>query len=417
MKRLPPLAVLFLSPAWLFAKEPVFVPFKIDGPVHAPEKGSFWYGPFSEGAAVFDVNGDGKPEITCGANWYEGPDWKKHEGFRPSASIHGEFVNNCGEYAVDVNQDGKLDLISAGWMRNGVYWYQNPGKNGVAWKETKIVSSDFTEGLIVEDIDGDGDSDVLINHWGPKDDQGVTWLELDRGEFRVHVAGKKGDVHGIGLGDLDGDGRKDIITPHGWYRAPAERSGEWVFHEDWRLKHEAGIRMLVIDVNGDGRNDIIYGHGHNYGLGWLEQLAEAPPGGAAAGGARKLSFQDHVIEDGLSQFHTLVLADVNQDGKLDLVTGKRLRGHAGGDPGAFDPLGVYWYDIQGGKFKKHVLSFNHLPWYATETRNPPPNSAIGTGMNINVADLNGDGLVDIVVAGKSGLYLFENRGRPPTKKM
>ena len=71
-----------------------------------------------------------------------------------------------------------------------------------------------------------------------------------------------------------------------------------------------------------------------------------------------------------------------------------------------------------GKFTRRVLSYNHLPWYpGKETRNPPPTMAIGTGMNINVADLDRDGKVDIVVAGKSGLYLFENRGLPPTKRM
>jgi hypothetical protein len=425
--RVTPIAVsLFLASAAASGKEPIFVPIKIDGPVHDPAKDSTWHGPFSEGSAVFDVDGDGAVDITCGANWYQGPEWKKHEGFRPSASVHGEFVNNCGEYPLDVNGDGKKDLISAGWMRNGVYWYENPGKAGEPWKETKILDSDFTEGLIVEDIDGDGDEDVLPNHWGPKDGQAVTWIENQGGaKFAPRPVGKEGDVHGIGLGDVNGDGRKDIVTPRGWWEAPADRAGgKWTFHADYKLRHEGGIRMPVIDVNGDGKNDIIYGHGHNYGLGWLEQGAapEAASGGSGGGGAAPaaggLTFRDHEIEDSAGQFHTLVLADVDQDGKLDLVTGKRLRGHGGDDPSSFDPLGVYWYDIQGGKFAKRVLSYNHIVRYeGKETRNPAPNFAIGTGMNINVADVNKDGKVDIVVGGKSGLYLFENRGLPPTARM
>jgi hypothetical protein len=412
-------SLLFTSPLWLFAMpfasagpEPVFVPIKIDGPVHDPARSSFWYGPFSEGAALLDVNGDGELDITCGPSWYEGPAWKKHEGFRPSASVEGEFVNNCGEYAADINGDGKMDLVSAGWMRNGVYWYENSGNGAAPWKETKILDSDWTEGLVVEDVDGDGDVDVIPDHWDNKEGQGVTWIE-NKGQtkFESHVLGKQGDRHGIGLGDLNGDGRKDVITPDGWWEAPQDRAGGvWHFHADYKLRSQGGIRMLVVDANGDGLNDVVYGHGHDYGLQWLEQ-------GRPAGGPDRL-FVEHEIAKLPGQFHTLVLADVNQDGRLDLVTGKRLRGHGGNDPSSFDPLGVFWFEIQGGAFLSHVLSYNHLPYYpGKEERNPPPNFAIGTGMNINVADLNKDGRVDILVAGKSGLYLFENRGVPPTKRM
>ncbi len=404
------LLILFFSINALSAKEPIFIPIKIDGPIHAPERGTFWYGPFSEGVAVFDVDGDGTLDITCGANWYQGPNWKKHENFRDNATVLGEFVSNCGEFAVDVDGDGKTDLISAGWMANGVWWYKNPNKIGVKWPAAKIVSSDHTEGLIVEDIDGDTDADVLINHWDNTSDQGVTWLENSGGgKFAIHLVGKKGDQHGTGLGDLNGDGRKDIITPTGWYEAPIDRAnGEWKFQEDYQAPRQLGIRIIVVDVNGDGLNDMIYGRGHDYGLAWMEQKRQGD----------KRTFETHAIEDSFGQFHTLTLADVNQDGKLDLVTGKRLRGHEGNDASTFDPMGVFWYDIQGGKFLRHVLSYNHGFHYpGGDTRNPPPNFAIGTGMNINVVDVNKDGKVDLVMAGKSGLYLFENRGTPPTTRL
>ncbi len=418
---------LFVSTvaAPLLATNPVFIPMKVDGPTHAPEKNSWWYGPFSEASAVFDVDGDGDLDITAGNHWYENagaeraggklmvPKWRKHSGHRPHASVHGEFVNNCGEYPLDVNRDGKLDLVSAGWMKDGVWWYENPGGKAGEWRATKIISSQQTEGLVVEDIDGDGDADVLVNHWGPREGQGVTWLELqDDAEFAVHVLGTEGDHHGIGLGDLDGDGRKDVITPNGWYRAPENvREEKWEFRKDYGPLGELGIRMLVVDVNEDGLNDIVYGRGHDYGLYWLVQTK-------TEGDAEGLSFsRPELIRLDPGQFHTLVLADVNQDGRDDLVTGKRLRGHAGNDPSSFDPLGVFWYEIKDGKFIEHVLSYNHLPFYAGRWEfNPPPLGAIGTGMNINVADLNGDGKVEIVMSGKTGLYVFLNRGVPPTSK-
>lgn len=406
------LLLALVSARNLHAAEPIFVPIKIDGPVQDKASNTYWYGPFNEGCAIIDMNGDGKPDITCGPNWYENPTWKKHEGIREVPRV-GEFFSNNGEVAVDINKDGKPDLISSGWQTNGVYWYENPGKPGVPWKPTKIMDSDWTEGFIVEDLDGDGDDDVLICHWDPKPGQGVTWIEqLPGAKFATHMIGTQGDQHGIGLGDINGDGRKDIVTPVGWWEAPVDRAnGQWTFHADYKCEGHLGIRMPVIDVNGDGLADIIYGNGHGYGLYWLEQKPTT-----AKGGAR--TFERHVIDDSLSQFHTLVLADVNQDGKLDLVTGKRLRGHGDDDPGSFDPMFVVWYDIQGGKFVPHMLSYNNMPWYdRVESPNPVPNYAIGTGMNINVVDMNGDGKVDIVVAGKSGVYLFMNRGLPPTKRM
>lgn len=393
------------------AESPVFVPVKIDGPNHDPANGTFWYGPFSEGSAVFDVNGDGTLDITCGSNWYEGPHWTKHESYRENATVHGEYVNNNGEFAANVNDDGKTDLISAGWMTNGVYWYENPGDGTTPWKATKILDSISTEGLVIEDIDADGDTDIAVNHWSNEDGQGVTWLELVDGEYKPHVLGIEGDEHGMGAGDINGDGRTDIVTPHGWWEQPEDASaGTWTFHHDYMIPDgvEGSIRMPVIDVNGDGLNDIIVGHGHGYGLFWLEQKND--------GGTR--SFTTHTIDDTIGQLHTCILADIDQDGSLDLVTGKRLRGHNGEDPSAFDPLFMFWYDIDGGAFHRHVISYNHTFDYPElEHDGPAPNCAIGTGMNINVQDINGDGLVDIVVGGKSGLYAFINRGNPPTKPM
>ncbi len=389
---------------------PTFVPRKIDGPTHDPAAKSFWYGPFSEGCAVFDIDGDGDLDITAGRNWYENPGWKKHADFREHAFDHNEFVNNCGERPTDVDGDGDIDLISAGWQANGVWWYENPGGGSRQWKSHKIFDSDWTEGLIVEDIDGDGDDDILINHWGSKEGQGVTWIEkLEGAAFKGHVLGKEGDRHGIGLGDLDGDGRKDIITPDGWWQAPEDRSGgSWTFRADYKLRHEGGIRMLVADANGDGRKDIIYGHGHNYGLSWIEQKS-----------GRTFVNHDASPSDYIrlapGQFHTLVLADVNQDGRMDFATGKRLRGHSGSDPSAFEPLGLFWFELDGD-FTEHVICYNHVPWYEDRWKeNPPPSYAIGTGMNINVVDVNGDDRVDIVVAGKSGLYLLVNQGVPEVK--
>jgi hypothetical protein len=384
MRKIILLLLVLASTVLFFAGEsrpPVFLSQKIDGP--SPN----WYGPFSEGAAVFDVNKDGILDITAGANWYEGPKFIKYP--LREAAPHGEFVNNCGEYAYDVNGDGWTDIVSAGWMEDGIYWYENNHGSSGPWTKHKIADSTQTEGLIFEDVDGDGDPDIIPDHYvdpsRPRHRE-VSWIEQDQGTFIRHGIGLDGDQHGAGLGDLDGDGRKDIITPVGWYRAPVDpKKDSWEWHPEYDIQGLGGIRMLAYDVNGDGKNDVIFGMAHHYGLFWLEQKVE--------NGRR--SWMRHTVEDNWSQAHTLVLADINGDGRLDLVTGKRLRGHEEKDPGSFEPLGLYWYDInpKEGSFTKHVITYN---------------SMTGTGMNINIIDIDKDGDPDIVVGGKSGLFLLEN---------
>ena len=154
-------------------------------------------------------------------------------------------------------------------------------------------------------------------------------------------------------------------------------------------------------------SDLIIGASHEYGLAWLEQKVDA---------AGKRTFTQHWIEKDFGQFHTFELGDLNGDGKPDLVTGKRLFAHHGEDISAFDPLFAFWYDLQGGKFERHILSYNHLPFYpGMKNLNPPPNGAIGVGMKLIIADMDKDGRNDVVVAGKPGLYVFFNKGFAPRR--
>ena len=178
----------------------------------------------------------------------------------------------------------------------------------------------------------------------------------------------------------------DIITPQGWFEAPADpRNDEWIFHPEFELGATGFI--YTEDVNGDGLPDLITSLAHDYGIFWYEQKKNDR-------GNRV--WVKHLIDNSWSQAHALTLADLNGDGKLELITGKRYYAHDH-DPGANEPLGVYWYEriMVGGalQWKRHVLD------YGTRT---------GGGMQIAVVDIDSDGDQDIVVAGKSGLFLFEN---------
>ena len=339
----------------------------------------------AEGITTLDMNGDGRPDILSGAYWYENPgpqggEWKRHQ-YR-TVGIHEEFVSDCGEWTVDVNHDGAPDIVTAGWITNGVWWYENPRKPDVMWQKHLIVDSYDTEGGWMADINGDGKADLAVAHYRH---QGILWIDFSDAQPKVHHAGgSEQDGHGIGIADIDGDGKPDLLTPTGWLKNIDADKDQWEWHPEWKLG-ETGFPIIAYDVNGDGKMDIIYSRGHSYGLYWLEQQGEAA----------NRRWVEHTIDESFSQAHALALADIDGDGQPELLTGKRYRGHNGNDPGSYDPIVVYYYKInrQTGEFTRHTISVN---------------GTAGVGTQFVVADLDGDGDIDVATAGKSGVHFFEN---------
>jgi len=388
LSRAAAIALSLAAIATLAAAQSERKPTPGNGPYGTPQTSFFVHRvgtDHAEGISSIDMNGDGLPDLLSGAYWYENPgpnggEWKQHQ-YRKVGML-GEFVSDCGEWVVDVNHDGAPDIITAGWMLNGLWWYENPKKDGVLWEKHFITDSYDTEGGAFADINGDGKPDIALAHYNHS---GVIWVDFSGPTPKVHhVGGKAEDGHGIGIADVDGDGKADILTPNGWFRNIDADNDKWEWHGDWHLA-DAGFPIIGYDVNNDGKLDIIYGQGHGYGLYWLEQTG--------TGAARH--WEKHIIDESFSQSHALKLADIDGDGAPELITGKRYRGHNGNDPGSYDPLVIYYYKIDRAKaaFTRYAISVN---------------GTAGAGTQFVAADLDGDGDIDLATAGKTGVHLFEN---------
>jgi FG-GAP-like repeat/FG-GAP repeat len=362
-----------------------------------------------EAAGVFDVDNDGKLDIVSGDTWYQAPDWKRNH-VRDVVRV-GTYYHDFATLPLDVNGDGHTDFVTCSYFAKSVGWVENPGKTATAWTYHEVDVPGNIEAAWMVDLSGDGVPDVLPNTVNV-----VVWYEVVKKsdgkavEFKKHDLGARAAGHGVGSGDVNGDGRTDLLTPKGWFEAPAAPAqASWAWHPDWQLG-ATGIQILARDVDSDGLSDIVYGMGHDYGLFWLRQ-------NKGSGGERTWTKQ--TIDNSVASVHALLWADIDGDGRAhELVTGKRVYAHEI-EPGATDGSLIAWYafDPSSKNWVKHVIfqgePAKNAPAKASDRlalKDFPPGTA-GTGLQMTAIDIDRDGDLDLLCPGKSGLYLFENLQR------
>jgi hypothetical protein len=348
----------------------------------------------SEGVAVADVNRDGNPDILAGNLWYEAPNWSSHEIQKPlkfdaARGYSNSFVN----FAIDVNRDGWPDQVRIGLpFEHRVLWLENPKGKGGYWVEHTLFRNACNESPALARLFGAGRSPVMVFSF---DDAQMAWYEPTEdpnAEFTAHTisevfpkdksaeAGVFRYSHGLGIGDINGDKRPDVLIRRGYWEAPADpRQTNWKF-----VPMDLGedcAQMQVYDVNGDGLNDVLTSSAHKIGIWWHEQL----PGG---------KFITHPIDASFSQSHSLELVDINGDGLKDLVSGKRFWAHGpSGDINPNDPAVVVWFELQR---KGKAVS-----WVKREIDDDS-----GVGTQFTTADLNHDQRPDIITSNKKGVHVF-----------
>jgi hypothetical protein len=363
---------------------------------------------YCDGITAGDINRDGKMDIVAGPFWYEGPGFTNKHEFYPAKPFPTEPspTDSMFSFVRDFNGDGWPDILVLGRVHlHQAFWYENPqGKPGF-WKKHFAFDRIKGESPAFEDADSDGRPELVTHdgtRWGlvqpdPKNPTNA-W------RFKpITAAGKYEQFyHGEGIGDVNGDGRADLILNDGWYEQPSDPKAEWRLHE-FKFAEKGGAQMLTLDVDGDGDNDIITAiDAHGWGLAWFEQVKENG----------NITFKRHVIMGtrdeeakygvAFSQPHALALADLDGDGLMDIVVGKRMWAH--GPKGDIEPMAepvLYWFklwrDAAGAHFEPHLIDRES-----------------GVGVQVTVADVDGDGRPDVLTVSKLGTFLFLNQlGKTP----
>ncbi len=377
----------------------------------------FYYG---WGADVADINKDGINDIVSGPYYYLGPDYTKSREIYLAQTVNPstEYPNDCMQtFAYDVTGDGWPDVLHMGAIGQPLHLYVNPQGQNRRWAKYDVVPQVQKEVSLFYDIDGDGKPEFIYGGGGflryAKPDP-----ENPTKEWKIVTISEQGPWgmgHGLGVGDINGDGKKDIVDPYGWFEQPkaGADSGLWTYHPQafgkWTGHASPGAgETAVYDVNGDGLADVVTVlQSHGWGISWFEQKRDKASG--------NISWVEHVIASDLShknpggfttsELHGSTVADVDGDGIPDYIVGKRYWSHRDDytDPDPYGTPAIYYYRTVrnpkapgGAEFIPELI-----------------HNRSGGGNAISAVDINKDGRMDIITATDRGLFVFWGKPKAP----
>ncbi|MGL6227215.1 MAG: FG-GAP repeat domain-containing protein [Thermoguttaceae bacterium] len=357
---------------------------------------------YAEGANCGDFNRDGHLDVVAGPFWFEGPDFTVRHEYTEVKEVDPEgYSEFFFAFTGDFNGDGWEDIFIVGFPGATGHWFENPkGKSGL-WKKTLAIPSVGNESPQMVDLDGDGQQEMIYvkdgrfgyAKYNVNDPYALwTFYPISAEGANFPKAG-----HGIGFGDLNEDDRIDLICSEGWFSAPSQNDREesWKFHPyDFA---DAGAQIIVLDVDGDGKNDVVTSwHCHLYGLVWYKQLRTV----SGEIGWEKFEILSPTPDETsdelrISQLHAFDVADFSGSGRPDFVTGKRWWAHGSkGDKEPNAPAVLYWFELKRDG------------WGGVEIRPHLIDDCSGVGTQVVAQDLNEDGVPDVIVANKRGIFVF-----------